>query len=164
MPDALGAALSRSLFFLVFSLHFHVTLGWIQTSECVGQKASRASINFCCHGGTNVFHSHLSRTGPAKDAPGFIFLSISSLPMGPSGPCPLGRDHTCWCPHPGVGPHPRMGPSPVLLCSFLSSPLGFCPLWPQGLMQPAPLGVPGGCAGRALLGPAQRPPRLQLRL
>lgn len=99
IPNALGIALSHLLFFMVFSLHFHGTLIWIKKLECVRQKASRALIHFCCHGGTNVFPSQLRRMGSAKDLPGFIFINISSLSTGAiASPSPWQGPRLCSSP------------------------------------------------------------------
>lgn len=94
------SALSHSEFFMALSLHFHVTLCWVEKLECVEQKASRASINSCCRGGTNVLHSLLKRMGFGKALAGFIFINRNNS-MGPSVPwCVL--LFSC-CPHPGMG-------------------------------------------------------------
>lgn len=94
------SALSHSGFFMAFSLHFHVTLCWIKKSECVEQKASRASINFCCRGGTNVLHSHLKRTAFVKALAGFISINMNRTISSLSPWCVL---LFSWCPHPGMG-------------------------------------------------------------
>lgn len=90
------SALSHSEFFMALSLHFHVTLCWVEKLECVEQKASRASINSCCRGGTNVLHSLLKRMGFGKALAGFIFINRSNS-MGSSVPCP----HGVSCSSPG---------------------------------------------------------------
>ena len=126
IPNDLGTALSHSVFVMVFSLYFAVTAGWMKKLEGVGQKASRALISYCCHGGTNVLPSCLGRMGSAADLPGFIFINISSLLTGPSGPCPHGGG-TYLCASPrvpnpgsqnqhrmlGVGRDPQRPSSPI---------------------------------------------------
>lgn len=84
-------------------------------------KGIKGITKFLLPWGTNMFPSHLRRTGSAKDPPGFILMNINGLSMGTSCLRPHGGDRIS-CSSPGV---PTPGWVPPQFC-FAAS---FSPVW-----------------------------------